>query len=124
MSDILYFIIILIGSPTEVNVIYNKVSVAEYKKFETGTIARQSYANSIQGLEVIEKDSEKFKEGNSTQEMFINQAGDKSGFMGALGIKITQADVEAYAKAKNLGPVTDKVVVAFTHDKLVKNIAR
>jgi len=124
MSDVFYFIIILIASPTDVDVIYNKVSVAEYKKFEAGMVDKKSYPNSPEGLRQILKDGDTFKEDNACQEMVINLAGDNPGFLGAIGDKVTSDNVEAYAKTRNLGIITDKVFVAFVHEKLVKNIAR
>ncbi|MCW3118131.1 MAG: hypothetical protein JWM28_2213, partial [Chitinophagaceae bacterium] len=94
MNDIFYFAIMLIVSQTEVKVIYNKVSVAEYQRYETGTSESKSYSNSQDGLMLYLKDKEVFSENNQLNEMFINLAGEKAGFMQALNPKYTKTDVE------------------------------
>lgn len=124
MSDILYFTLILVLSPTQVDVIYNKVTWKEYEKFEIGTIERKSYTNSESGLKEIMLDSKKFSGSNTTMGVNIDLAENNLGFMKVVGIDATKEDVTSYARKKNISPVTDTVFVMFAHKKVLNNLGR
>ena len=47
MNDIFHFAIILIISNTQLDVVYNKISVEECRRHETGTSIRKSYESML-----------------------------------------------------------------------------
>ncbi len=127
MSSTFYFAIILILSHTQVDVIWNKVSVDEYKSYKTGTFTHTSYSNSQKGFNDLSLAIDTFKHDNHVSECFINSATDNGGYlkelMKAMPLPYTEEDIRAYAisKQKNL---TDTTYVEFCHEKLIKNISR
>jgi len=128
MSDILYFYILLIVSPTQVDVIYNVVTVEQYKNHEVGTVTRKSYVNSKSVyLETISHDIEGFSKNNSSHGVIFNLAADG----GALQVMLKPyakffllSDINAYAEAKKVSSVSDDTYSLFAQDNSKLHITR
>ena len=77
MSDILYFTILLIVSPTQVDIIYNVVTVEQFKNHVTGTISRKSYANSKSVyMDSIYPDMDAFSKGQHSEGVIFSLSAD------------------------------------------------
>src|SRR4249920_1898854 len=101
MSDILYFYILLIVSPTQVDVIYNVVTVEQYKNHEVGTVTRKSYPNSKSAYtETISHDIEGFSKNERSQGVVFALAADGGALQSMLkpyATFLTRSDIDTYA---------------------------
>jgi len=104
MSDILYFYILLIVSPTQVDVIYNVVTVEQYKNHEVGAVTRKSYPNSKSAyLETISHDIEGFSKSSKSHGVMFTLAADGGALQGTLkpfATLLTLSDINTYATSK------------------------
>jgi len=128
MSDILYFYILLIVSPTQVDVIYNVVTVEQYKNHEVGAVTRKLYANSKSVyLETISHDIEGFSKNNSSQGVIFNLSADGGALQAMLKTYakfFSLSDINTYAATKKLSSVNDEAYSLFAQDNSKVHITR
>jgi hypothetical protein len=129
MDNFFYLAIVLIMSPTEVQVIFNKVSVEQYKEYNIGTVQKKTFQNSADGFQLLSSEIDAFSQGHHQTTLFMNASTKEKGG----GWMLTtlekwsavpdKTEIDAFAK-KNNQAVSDNLYAAFAQEKEIKNVTR
>ena len=129
MNNLLFLTIVLITSSSEVQVIYNKVSVDDYLNYKVGSVTKRSYSNSPEGLKILNKEVSAFKDGNSASQVFINiSEAQDGGWLMSVAPNVTQVygkkELDIFLATKKAKAMTDVLYVEFGQALEHKNVGR
>lgn len=123
MSELIFIVVIVILSPQDIDVIFNKVTVNEYRNSEIGWQSSKRIRNSKKDILALTKEVEMFKGENSASECYLNFAGKDAGWISQF-MDVSQMprelDVKEFSVANNIPTGYDEDIVRYCQEKILQ----
>ncbi len=122
MSEIIYIVIIIILSPVNIDVIFNRVSIEEYKSSEIGWQSSKRIKNQKKEVLALNKEIASFAGNHHSEECYLNYSGKDGGWISQymdISHMPTEMDVQEFSTARNIPTGHDEDIIRYCQDQIL-----